>query len=74
MDGCNNMKVSAAYRFDAIQPTVLQVGARALRCMYIHFAAANMHIARSKACSSCIKLALLQQALCAAALVSEPQA
>jgi len=34
----------AAYRYDAIQPTVLQVSARALRCMYIYSAAANMHI------------------------------
>ena len=44
MDGCNNMKVSAAYRYDAIQPTILQVSARALRCMYIHSAAAHMPI------------------------------
>ncbi len=44
MDGCNNMKVSAAYRYDAIQPTILQVSARVLHCMYIHSAAAHMHI------------------------------
>lgn len=25
MDGCNNMKVSAAFRYDAMQPTILQI-------------------------------------------------
>lgn len=44
MGGGNNMKASAAYRYDAIQPTILQVSAHALHRMYIHSAAANMHI------------------------------
>ena len=43
-DGCNNMKVSAAFRYDAKRPTILQVCSHALHCMYIHSAAAHMRI------------------------------
>ena len=51
MDGCNNMKVSGAFRYDARQPTVLQVCAHAMHSLSTSGAATCVHSSVSTHCS-----------------------